>query len=122
MATLDEMKKAVEQGHTKILTMERIKDLTGRRIATIYFDFQQQHRHEVDEFVVGEIKSTFDLHPDQKSVLKELKDRPHLIKRMKSTLEIITEEGRRTTLKAETFRSGIFTGPDIAHEVWFKEI
>ena len=45
-----------------------------------------------------------------------------LIKRMKYTLEIITEEGRRTFIKAESYKSSIFTGPDSANEVWFKEL
>lgn len=122
MTTLEEMNQAVLQGNTKILTLDRIKELTGKRIATIFFNFQPPHRHAIDEFVIGKVISAFDLHPDQKSVLKELKDRPHLIKRMKSTLEIITEEGRRTFIKAETYKSSIFTGPDNTQEVWFKEL
>jgi hypothetical protein len=122
MVTLDEMNQAVLHGKTKILTLDRIKELTGKRIATIYFNFLPPFRHKVDEFVVGEIKSAFDLHPDKKSVVKELKNSPHLLKRMKSTLEIITEEGRRTSIRVESYRNGIFTGPDNAFEVWFREL
>ena len=121
MVTIEEMKKAVIAGDTRILTIEKAKGLTGKRIATIYFDFQPRHQPAVDEFTVGEIKSEFELHPDKKSVLRELKDKPHLIKRMKSTLEIVTDEGRRTSLRANAFNSGIFTGPNIDYEVWFKE-
>jgi hypothetical protein len=122
MATLAEMKEAVLQGKTQVLTIDRVKRLAGKRIATIFFDLQPQHQHIVDEFVVGEIRSEFDLHPNQKSVLKELKSNPHLIRRMKSTMEILTREGRRTFLKAETHRSMIFTGPNNAYEVWFREL
>jgi hypothetical protein len=122
MVTLEEMNQAVLQGNTKILTLDRIKELTGKRIATIFFNFQPPHSHTIDEFVIGKVLSAYDLHPDQKSVIKELKGSPHLLKRMKSTLEIITEEGRRTFIKAEVHKSSIFTGPDSAHEVWFKEL
>jgi hypothetical protein len=122
MVTLEEMNQAVLQGQTKILTLDRIKGLTGKRIATIFFNFRPPYRHEVDEFVVGEIKSAFDLHPDQKAMVKKHKDSPHLLKRMKSTMEILTEEGRRTSLQVETFKSRIFTGPDKAFEVWFREL
>ncbi|MDP1622671.1 MAG: hypothetical protein Q8M08_10085 [Bacteroidales bacterium] len=104
MATLDEMNQAVLHGKTKILTLDRIKELTGKRIATIYFNFRPPFMHEVDEFIVGEIKSAFDLHPDQKSVVKELKSSPHLLKRMKSTLEVLTEEGRRTSIRVESYK------------------
>lgn len=121
MATLEEMQHAIRTGDSRILTIDQVKVLTGKRIGTIYFDFQPSHRPEVDEFVVGEMKSEFELHPDKKSVLREFKDKPHIIKRMKSTLEIMTMEGRRTFLRASTFNSGIFTGPDKDYEVWFKE-
>lgn len=121
MVTVEEMKKAVQVGDSRILTIEKAKGLTGKKIATIYFDFKPSQQPKVDEFVVGEIKSEFDLHPDQKSVIREFKSKPHLIKKMKSTLEIITIEGRRTSLRAYPFRSEIFTGPDTDYEVWFKE-
>lgn len=122
MVTLAEMNQAVVLGKTKMLTLERIKELSGKRIATIFFNFRPPYRHEVDEFVVGEIKSAYDLLPDQKSVVKKLKDSPHLIKRMKSTMEILTQEGRRTSIKVESYKNEIFTGPDNAFEVWFKEL
>jgi hypothetical protein len=122
MASLEEMKVAVISGATKVLTIERAKALKGKRIATIFFDFHQQHLHEVDEFVVGDLKSEFDLLPDKKSVIKQLKDRPHMIRKMKSTFEITTGDDRRTFLKACAYNSGIFTGPDIDFEVWFKEV
>ena len=121
MATIEEMKSAVIGGDRRILTLEKVKALTGKRIGTIYFDFQPSQHPKVDEFIVGEIKSEFDLHPDKKSVMKEFKDRPHLIKRMKTTLEIITDDGRRTFLRANAVNSGIFTGPNADYEVWFKE-
>ena len=105
MVTLEEMNQAVLEGKTKVLTLDRIKGLTGKRIATIFFNFRPPYRHEVDEFVVGEIKSAFDLHPDQKSVVKELKGNPHLLKRMKSTMEILTEEGRRTAIRLNLLKA-----------------
>ena len=116
------MNLAVLHGDTKILTLNRIRGLTGKRIATIFFNFRPPYPHEVDEFVVGEIRSAFDLHPDQKSVVKELKGSSHLLKRMKSTMEILTEEGRRTSVQVESLKSGIFTGTDNAFEVWFREL
>ncbi len=122
MASLEEMRKAVEGGITRILTLERVKGLTGKRIATIYFDFRLNHLPQVDEFVIGEIKSEYDLHDDKPKVLKEFKDKPHLIKKMKSTYEILTQDNRRTFLKATATNSGIFTGPDDDYEVWFKEM
>ena len=122
MATLEEMKTAVKCGTTKVLTLERAKTLTGKRIATIFFDFSPRHQHQVDEFTMGEIKTVFDLHSDQKAVLAEYKDKPHLIKKMKSTWEIITEEGRRTFLRADGYTGGIFTGPNPDFEVWYKEV
>jgi len=122
MATLEEMKTAVKCGTTKVLTLERAKALIGKRIATIFFDFKPQHKHQVDEFTVGEIKTVFDLHSDQKAIVMEFKDKPHIIRKMKSTWEIITEEVGRTFLRAECYTGGIFTGPDIDFEVWYKEV
>ena len=121
MVTIEKMKQEIQAGNTHILTIERAQRLAGKRIGTIYFDFTPHHKPAVDEFVVGEMKSEFDLHPDKKSVLKEFKDKPHIIRRMKSTLEILTEEGRRTFLRASAHNSGIFTGPDKDYEVWFRE-
>ncbi len=37
-------------------------------------------------------------------------------------MEILTEEGRRTPVQVESLKSGIFTGPDNAFEVWFREL
>ena len=122
MASLEEMKVAVISGATKVLTIERAKELKGKRIATIFFDFHHLHQHEVDEFIVGDLKSEFDMVPDKKSILRLYKNSPHLIKRMKSTFEITTQDDRRTFLKACAYNSGIFTGPDIDFEVWFKEV
>jgi hypothetical protein len=122
MTTLEEMQNAVQEGATKILTLERAKGLKGKRIATIIFDFQPPHRHKVDEFIIGDIKSEFDLQPDQRGVLKEYKEWPHIIRRMKLTYEIITHDNRRTSLRTQSYRNEIFTGPDIDNEVWFKEV
>jgi hypothetical protein len=121
MATVDEMKKAMLTGEAKILTISRVKELAGKRIGTIYFNFHPQHHPEVDEFVVGEMKSEFELHPDKKLVRKQFKNKPHLLKKMQATLEILTCEGRRTSLRAIAMNSGIFTGPDPDYEVWFRE-
>jgi hypothetical protein len=122
MVTLDEMNQAVIQGKTKMLTLDRITGLTGKRIATFFFDFRPPYRHEADEFVVGKIISAFDLHPDQKSVVEEFKESPHLLNRLKSTMKIITEEGQRTNIQVEPFKSEIFTAPDNDFLVWFKEL
>jgi hypothetical protein len=122
MISLEAMRVAVRDGDTKILTIERAKDLTGKRIGTIYFNFTPMHLPEVDEFVIGEMKSEYDLHSDKKSVHKEFRDKPHLIRKMKNTYEIITDEGRRTNLRASSYNSGIFTGPDKDYEVWFKVV
>jgi hypothetical protein len=122
MATLEEMKEAVQGGNTKVLTLERAKELLGKRIATICFDMQPKHQHVIDEFTIGEIKSEFELHPDRFQVIKDCKTTPHLLRRMKLTFEIITLDARRTFLQAHTYKNGIFTGPDPDSEVWFKEI
>jgi hypothetical protein len=122
MATIEEMKLAVQVGDTRVLTLERAIGLAGKKIATIQFDFQRLQQPTVDEFTVGEIKREFDLHPNQQSVLMEFKDRDHVIKKMKSTLEIITKEGRRTFIQTTAANYGIFTGPDLDYEVWFKEL
>ena len=86
------------------------------------FRFWTPASYQIDEFIVSEIKTEFDLHPDQKSVLSELIDIQHLLIKMKSTWEIITGEGRRTIFRADAYMSGIFTGPNIDYEVLFREV
>ena len=45
-----------------------------------------------------------------------------VINRMNPTMEILTQEGRRTSVKVESYQNEIFTGPDNTYEVWFKEL
>jgi hypothetical protein len=41
---------------------------------------------------------------------------------MVTFMEILTQEGRRTSIKVESYKNEIFTGPDNACEVWFREL
>lgn len=53
MKTIDEMRKLVKEGKTQLLTVEKAKELKGKRISTIYFGYSGQDG--VDNFVVGEL-------------------------------------------------------------------
>lgn len=56
---LEEMRELVEQGKTKFLSKKDAQKLKGKKIKTIYFGYAGQDG--VDEFVVGEIASEWEL-------------------------------------------------------------
>ena len=56
---LSQMKEAVNNKTAKVLTLEAAKLLKGKKIRTIYFGYRGQDG--VDEFIVGDIKSAWDL-------------------------------------------------------------
>lgn len=52
------MRKLVAEGKCELLTIERAKELKGKKIRTIYFGYDYQD--DVDEFVVGEVVSNLE--------------------------------------------------------------
>lgn len=59
MNTLSQMRQAVNDGTAKVLTLALAKELKGKKIRTIYFGYRGQDG--VDEFIVGDIISEFEL-------------------------------------------------------------
>ena len=84
------MYEAVDNGTAKILTMNSIESLKGKRIATIYFGYEGQDG--VDEFVVGDLKTSLELMPQDAHARSE----PRLVKSASNKLLLHTADGRNT--------------------------
>jgi len=122
MTAKEDFRKALDNFNVRLLTIDRARGLLGRRISAILFDCRSQDIREVDEFVLGEIVTEFDLTHPQQSLSMEFIESPLAKNNMRPFLEITTKDGRRSFLKADAYTGGIFTGPDNDYEVWFKEI
>lgn len=59
MKTKNEMIQLLKDGKLSLLTVEAAKELKSKRISTIYFGYNGQDG--VDEFIVGDIVSDYDL-------------------------------------------------------------
>lgn len=130
MKSLNEMKKAVDSKEAQILTVELAKQLKGKSISTIYFGYKGQDG--VDNFVVGEIKSHYDLAKEEsynqhdprfatradywESYMSDAQ-----LNEEKSTLMLLAQDGRETYIRAHSFNCGVFTCSDSDRFVYFVE-
>ncbi len=104
-ALREEMRTAAINGELKELTISVYPELIGKRIQTIYFGYLDQYG--VDDFVVGELISEWDLagRKDFSEIDPRFKTRQEYwasfmrskeIAECKNTLTILTSEGKQT--------------------------
>ncbi len=122
MTAKEDIHTALDNFNVRLLTIDRARELLGKRISAILFDYSSQDIREVDEFVLSEIIPEFDHTPPRKSLSRKFVKSPLAKNKMTPVFEITTKDGRRSLLKADAYTGGIFTGPDNDLEVWFKEI
>lgn len=107
MKTIEEMRQLVKEGKTQLLTIEKAKELKGKRISTIYFGYSGQDG--VDNFVVGEIVSELEYvrnlkeecYPNKhghknRAEYWESYMTPQQLEETKNKLLLLTEDGRNT--------------------------
>lgn len=97
------MRTAVHDGTAQVLTAEKVKSLTGKTIATIYFGYRGQDG--IDEFIVGEVKDEYPCH----SGLGMVK-------------QLFAQDGRATYIRLHPFNFGVFTCSDSDRDVYFIEL
>lgn len=121
------IQEAINNGTAQILTVNLAKKLKGKKIITKYFGDKGQNG--VDEFVIGDILSEYD------SATKNIDDKiwkqgsqakywesymsKEKIQEKKETLELFTEDGRNTYIRAHSFNDGAFTCSDSDRFVYF---
>lgn len=88
----EQMYEAVDNGTAKILTLNSIESLKGKRIATIYFGYEGQDG--IDEFVVGDLKTSLELMPED----AHARSNPRLVKAASNKLLLHTADGRNTCI------------------------
>ena len=102
MATINDLRTAVQNKSAKVLTIDIANKLKGRKIATLYFGFRGQDGF--DEFIVGEI--TDDYRDHNGCMIQSL----------------YTADGRNTFIRAHAENCGAFTCSDSDRFVYFIEI
>lgn len=131
---LNEMREAVKNETAQILTLDKAKELKGKKIRTIYFGYRGQNG--VDEFIVGEIISSLDYERTQKLNDGKFSNRAEYwesymsfenLDAEKTTLKLISEDGRDTYISAHCkysnhFNEPTFTCSDADREVYFIEV
>lgn len=129
MNTLEQtMKQAVENKTAKILTLDLAKELKGKRIATIYFGYRGQNG--VNDFIVGEIKSRYDLAKEELNCGKysnraeywESYMTENQLEETKTNLMLMKEDETNTHIGAHSFNDGAFTCSDSDRFVYFIEV
>lgn len=130
MKTLNEMRRLVDEGKAQVLTIEKVKELKGKSITTIYFGYQGQDG--IDHFIVGDVVSELeyyrnlkeDCYPDRKGhknraeywesymTEKQLEER-------RNTYFLITADGRNTHIFE--CGQGVFFCSDWGRYVYYVE-
>ncbi len=131
-----EIYTAVREEKAQVLTLERARQLIGKKIATIYYGYAGQDG--VEEFTVGSIQSEWDFYsgktfPDSEETyhgrwMKLDKERPSrkIVERAKNRFFIITADGAKTFIYLGEnwkcyFDEPTFTSSDADREVYFIE-
>jgi len=103
-ALLNQMRQAAIQGELGFLTVDLAKALKGKKIQTIYFGYKGQDG--VDEFVVGDLKSEYEIAQQQpfqgfasRAEYWESYMTPSKLDRAKNNIVLIAEDGRNTFIK-----------------------
>ena len=129
MKTLQQLREAVANKTAQVLTVDLANELKGRKIATIYFGYRGQDG--IDNFIVGEVKSEY----QQAETITEGFEKegnqarrwdavmsPSQLNKYKSTMLIVTAEGRNTFIRAHEENHGAFTCSDTDRFVYFVEV
>jgi len=129
MKTLQQLREAVANKTAQVLTVDLANELKGRKIATIYFGYRGQDG--IDNFIVGEVKSEyqqaetitegFEKEGNQARRWDAVMSTSQLNK-YKSTMLILTAEGRNTFIRAHEENHGAFTCSDTDRFVYFVEV
>lgn len=128
MKTLEEMIKLQDEGKLDILTIDKAKELRGKKIQILNFGYA--HQDHTDEFVVGEILSEFEIAQRNKDGFKGFKSQaeywesfmsPQKLEAMKESFELLNDKGGHTFAKysADEDLDGQFHLGDIGRLVWF---
>lgn len=113
----------------KALTLEIAKTLIGKEIKTFYSGYAGQNGQ--DQFVVGSIKSQLEIAESKPYYNDNFKNyaeywksfmTPEKLKEAKSTLELVTTDGRNTAIRCHSYFQDIFTCSDIDRVVTFEVV
>lgn len=125
MRTINEMRQLVADKKTNLLTIDKANGLIGKEISTIYFGYRGQDG--VDQFVVGEIISEYELAKRQpvdgyanRADYWEDNLAPEKIEAYKRELAILTSDGRDTFIRCYS-DEGIFWCSDSDRFVQYIE-
>lgn len=130
---IKEMRQAHQNGELNILTLEAAKQLTGKRIQTIYFGYKGQDG--VTDFIVGDIKSEYELaeleanaelfpkHGNRAKYWESIMSEDQLSKR-KQTFCLLDEQGKNTYIKCHSYDldGNTFTCSDADRYVFYREV
>jgi len=122
------IRQAVKDKTAEVLTEELARELKGKKIATIYFGYKGQDGF--DEFVVGDIKSRYDLAKEELNCGKYANRAEYWesymsekqLYEVKNELMLLKEDGTSSHHCAHSFNYGAFTGSDSDRFVYFIEI
>lgn len=101
------MYAAVDNDTAQILTVEKARELKGKRIITLYFGYNSQDG--TDDFIVGDIVTC-----------ASLMNRP--AKSDYENFEILKSDGNPTCIRAHKENEGKFTCSDSDRFVFFLEV
>lgn len=114
-ALLNEMRQAASKGELETLTVDIARSLQGKKIQTIYFGYKGQDG--VDEFIVGELKTKYEIAQEQQVEGFESRAdgwdkrmRPAQLEAVKSQIQLITEDGRNTYISSTPWESKFADG------------
>lgn len=130
MKTLNEMRRLVDEGKAQVLTIEKVKELKGKSITTIYFGYAGQDG--IDHFIVGDIISELDYyrnlkedcypdkygHQNRAEYWESYMTAEQLEERRNRNL-LLTEDGRNTFIQEAG--NGVFWCSDIDRWVFYVE-
>jgi len=131
MKNLEELRNAVTNKSAQILTLDLANKLKGKHISTIYFGYRGQDGF--DNFIVGEIRSSYDLAKDDtnyKSIDPKFNNRAEYwecymtkekLNDEKSTMVLLASDGRDTFIRAHSINDGVFSCSDTDRFVYFVE-
>lgn len=131
MKTLEEMRELHKQEKLKLLTLDQIPSLIGKKICTIYFGYAGQDH--VDEFVVKGVESKWDF--ASKEIMKDGRTRSeywdsYMTKRQKedaqNTMCIIRDvkehERQNTFIHCDKRMNEFFWCSDEDRAVFYMEV
>lgn len=126
-ATINEMRTAYFNNELEVLTLDAAKSLEGKKIQTFFFGYD--HQDGVDEFVIGEIISEYELAKRNTEGFKtnqaeywESYMTEKQLNEMKTTLQIITTDGRKTYIRHNPIwnRDNEFHCSDVDRTVFYR--